>query len=311
MTLELGVIAENQTRWNSTYLMLERALKLRTQLSLFITEALDSSSPLNPSDSISKDDWMVLQAVHDLLRPFWKLTLRLQGQATDGKYGAIWEVLPAMEFLINHLEAAKTVHSTSQKAKHLHVCISNALTKLQEYYQLLNNSLVYATSLVLNPAIKERHFDRNWEGSHLEASIPKTKEDIRTFWTIEYKGTVVMEVDPVPEISKGPVDEFEDFIYDLSSSPVTFDEYESYCNEKPLPKAPPHLIQYWNRQAVNTPSLAQMALDLLAIPAMSAECERVFSSTKILISDHRNRLKDDIIEANECVRYWIKKDYLD
>ena len=27
--LELQVIADNQTRWNSTYLMLQRALKLR------------------------------------------------------------------------------------------------------------------------------------------------------------------------------------------------------------------------------------------------------------------------------------------
>src|SRR6266850_7931851 len=310
MTLELGVIAENQTRWNSTYIMLERALKLRTQLSLFITEAVDGRSPLNPSDSISKDDWMELQVVHDLLKPFWKLTLRLQGQAIDGKYGAIWEVLPAMEFLINHLEAAKKIY-TSQKAKHLYVCISNALAKLQEYYQLLNNYPVYATSLVLDPAIKERHFDRNWKGSHLEASIPKTKKDIRTFWTMEYKGTVVMEPDPVPEISTGPVDEFEDFIYDLSSSSAPFDEYESYCNEKPLQKAPPHLIQYWNGQAANTPSLSKMALDLLAIPAMSAECERIFSSTKILISDRRNRLKEDVIEANECVRYWIKKGYFD
>ena len=54
-----------------------------------------------------------------------------------------------------------------------------------------------------------------------------------------------------------------------------------------------------------------MAIDILSIPAIAAKCERVFSSTKILISDRRNRLKDDIIEANECIRYWIKKGYFD
>jgi hAT family C-terminal dimerisation region len=54
-----------------------------------------------------------------------------------------------------------------------------------------------------------------------------------------------------------------------------------------------------------------MALDILSILAMSAECERVFSSTKILISDRRNRLKDDIIEANECIRHWTKEGYFD
>ena len=88
--LELTVVADNQTRWNSTYLMLQRALKLRLQLSLFINEAINKeNNPLNPADSISKDDWSTLQIVHDLLRPSWKLTLRLQGQASNGKYRAI------------------------------------------------------------------------------------------------------------------------------------------------------------------------------------------------------------------------------
>ena len=97
-------------------------------------------------------------------------------------------------------------------------------------------------------------------------------------------------------------DKLKDYMYNLLLTPA-YDEYKSYCNEKPLSKVPPYLIQYWIGQVINTPSLAQMALDLLSIPAMAAECERVFSSTKILISDHRNRLKDDIIEANECIQY--------
>ena len=43
-----------------------------------------------------------------------------------------------------------------------------------------------------------------------------------------------------------------------------------------------------------------MALVFLSIPVMSAECERVFSCSKILISDRRNRLHDDIyLEGRE------------
>ena len=47
-----------------------------------------------------------------------------------------------------------------------------------------------------------------------------------------------------------------------------------------------------------------MALNLLAIPAMSSEVERVFSSTGLMVTDRRNRLKEDIIEAAECMRSW-------
>ena len=47
-----------------------------------------------------------------------------------------------------------------------------------------------------------------------------------------------------------------------------------------------------------------MALDLLSIPAMSAEVEWVFSSTGLMVTDRRNRLKEDAIEAVECMMSW-------
>jgi hypothetical protein len=37
---------------------------------------------------------------------------------------------------------------------------------------------------------------------------------------------------------------------------------------------------------------------------MSAECERVFSSTKKLSIPERNRLAEEIIEASECLKNW-------
>jgi hypothetical protein len=40
------------------------------------------------------------------------------------------------------------------------------------------------------------------------------------------------------------------------------------------------------------------------MPAMSAKCERVFSSTKKLITPEWNRLVEDVIEASECLKNW-------
>ena len=37
---------------------------------------------------------------------------------------------------------------------------------------------------------------------------------------------------------------------------------------------------------------------------MSAEYEKVFSSTKKLINPERNRLAEEIIEASECLKNW-------
>jgi hypothetical protein len=52
-----------------------------------------------------------------------------------------------------------------------------------------------------------------------------------------------------------------------------------------------------------------MALNLLSIPAMSAEPERLFC--KITITDRRNKLSVKVIEALECLRFWYKVEAFD
>jgi hAT family C-terminal dimerisation region len=49
----------------------------------------------------------------------------------------------------------------------------------------------------------------------------------------------------------------------------------------------------------------------LCCPAMSTECERVFSSTKKLITSERNALAKDIIEACECLKAWWKNSLIE
>jgi hypothetical protein len=61
---------------------------------------------------------------------------------------------------------------------------------------------------------------------------------------------------------------------------------------------------WWDNQKEFFPSLHLFAFDTFAIPAMSAECERVFSSTKKLLTPERSRLQPDIIEASECLKNW-------
>jgi hypothetical protein len=54
-----------------------------------------------------------------------------------------------------------------------------------------------------------------------------------------------------------------------------------------------------------------MAYDLFAMPAMSSECERAFSNAKRLISEQRYNLKSDVIEADQCIKSWLKNGIAD
>jgi len=47
-----------------------------------------------------------------------------------------------------------------------------------------------------------------------------------------------------------------------------------------------------------------MGLNMLGIPAMSSDCERVFSQAKLMITGQHHSLKPDIIEACQCLRAW-------
>ena len=111
MCSDLMVIADNDTRWNSTYLSIVRGLKLKAKLQYY---SMDNRKELG-ADYLEEADWKVLQDVVECLEPFYICTLDLQSKAKQGRHGAIWEALPAMEGLLGHLEHLKVTVPTSNK----------------------------------------------------------------------------------------------------------------------------------------------------------------------------------------------------
>jgi hypothetical protein len=84
------------------------------------------------------------------------------------------------------------------------------------------------------------------------------------------------------------------------------DKWERWINAPPVAVTAQssNLFRWHVDNQEDFPTLYQMALDILSIPAMLTECERVFSSAKKLITPARNGLKEDIIEAIECLKVW-------
>jgi hypothetical protein len=53
------------------------------------------------------------------------------------------------------------------------------------------------------------------------------------------------------------------------------------------------------------PYLSRMALDLLTIPAMSADAERIFSGCRLQMTHRRNRMSIKTLEALELLKSWM------
>ena len=53
-----------------------------------------------------------------------------------------------------------------------------------------------------------------------------------------------------------------------------------------------------------------MAIDIISIPPMSDELERVFSRARRIVSWDRGQMEPETIEMRECLKHWKKSKIL-
>jgi hypothetical protein len=122
----------NDTRWNSMWDAIDVFIKLRPAIEDFYHKAHAEwqdywnkitdhgrkpppekrrKKPAFLDDFITQDDWSIIVIYNGLLQPLYQVTQRLEGKGGGASHGAIWQVIPAMEKLLTHLEVAKQEYS--------------------------------------------------------------------------------------------------------------------------------------------------------------------------------------------------------
>lgn len=318
------LVNDGEVRWNSTYSMLKRALKLRDAIDLYYKRCKRPTDPNEYNlldDELTAEDWEMIRKFVDLLRPFKAMTNELEGNANKagsaGSKGAVWEVLESMDFLNLKLEglAASFRH---EEANYFNVGIETGWQKLQRYYRLTDQSPIYRAAIVLHPGSKEFYFEEKWVEHNdwikamkkaVRGLYQKYADDAAAASREAGEPTEIVEAEQEEE---EVATEFKDFRriskkFKPKKRARIKDEYDSYIEEFPdekdqLINSP---LEWWNANGWRYPILQKMAYDLFSIPGMSSECERVFSQAKKLITDERNRLGPATIEADECLKNWI------
>ena len=125
-----------------------------------------------------------------------------------------------------------------------------------------------------------------------------------------YKGLPIEIATPGLIDKIHPPDEYDLLAQELDVvGPATkdLDEYSSFIAKAPI-SIDCSPLTWWLReeQQRRYPRLSKMAIDILSIPAMSAEPERVFSGARRTTSWDRCRLGSQTIERGECLKSWIK-----
>jgi hAT family C-terminal dimerisation region len=293
------VILDNSTRWNSTFLSIKRALDLRERIDTF---CFTYRSEIE-KDRLTETDWQQLQEITEGLYPFHEVTKYLEGLAKYGHHGAIWEALPALTILLGKMEKGlEMAQATRGNRNPLAIAYQNAWDKLKKYYSLTDNAhSIFAAAVLLHPSYRKRYFDRYWFGEEAEWKELMISH-VKKVWEKEYKPHLAL----LPQQESRPPTLMEEHLRAIQETPGQGnDEFDSYINSIPVTFNTPEAIIPWILGIENMwPGIKQQALDLLSIPAMSAELERVFSQTKLTVTPTRNRLSPDTIEVLELLRHW-------
>ena len=81
-------------------------------------------------------------------------------------------------------------------------------------------------------------------------------------------------------------------------------ELERYLQLEP--QETEDLIEWWMARQGQFPVLSQLALDILAIPAMTTDCKRSFSHAKLTLMSQRLSMTAETLERLQCLKNWIR-----
>ena len=293
------LVVNGGIRWNSTCDILERAFKLKDALELYQHHYKnDEDEPCN-EDLLTSDDWIELASLLQLLKPLKEVSLTLQSDGKDCNHGSLWESLTAMDFLMTRLEELKQHLFLAES--HFKACINLGWTKLNKYYTLSDSTPAYRAAIVVHPSKKMRWFEVKWSKEHPDW-IPIAREAVTSLYN-EYKLRHADEVLTTGAPTAAELSEFERYNmleddYDMD------DDLERYLREERAP-ASTNPLQWWQANHHRYPVLRHMAFDLLATPASSTADERAFSKAGQTVNLERYNTKDDLAEANQCLKSWI------
>ena len=327
----VDVIVDNDTRWLSQYYMIRRLLRLQPFYEEFIAKAKrmfqDSRAGhrlppcLDKASFIDENDWAVLKAFDEILYDFHVVVQVLQGDGQSRHrptgvkeaFGSMTDVLEAFEFLLGKrkLEEAKSLVERYPESEQFGININLGWKKLDKYYCTLRDSPVYYAAAALHPSLRWSYFEEVWGQQH-PGWVQEAKDIVQRLWDTEYRDlqiTVSSPEGPVVKMRKTKLSSFDKYRNTYRQSHVwsQSDEYTRWqANTSSSERHITDPIEYWVLKRFEYPRLSRMALDVMTVPTMSSECERLFSAASLMVTPLRNRLDAGTIGLIQTLRSWLR-----
>ena len=294
----LKLIQACPTRWNSTYAMLERLLKLRVPVYavLFddtVTKAKDRSS-LDVPDSF----WHTMETILPVLQPLAQATevLGKEDVPTGSSVYVMVHGLMTTVLAPSDLDT-KVVTGLKQRVR------DGLMARMQ-----VDSNGRPAADVLTSPQLIASFLDPRYKGllpgiigqagfESLKSHVLRLAEEGSTSPSLEGLSPVVkMEMDAPSSYSspKSIFDIVDGEVVDLTSAEDSVasevDAFISSVRARGEVKGP---LQWWRTKSVDFPTLAKLARSYLAIPGSSIPSERAFSAAGLTLTKLRASLEAD------------------
>lgn len=237
--------------------------------------------------------------------------------------GSVADVLPVFSGLLTHLETERVgLEMRGGDNRVLLDGVNAAWSKLNKYYTITDTSPVYIVAVACDPR-RNMEWIRWAFGSRTDW-VDDALETLRTFYDRYRDKSTDRPISTTSNAVTFASWPDIDSCGSRSARTQTQSEFLAYLSLAAIPFTPENNpMIWWPAHRTKYSTWFKIGCDVLSIPAMSAEAERVFSrhqpflrsalisSAKNGCTDLRGSLKPATIEAAECLRHWGKSGILD
>ena len=279
------------TRWNSTYEMLDRLLKLRWP----VTAALSDSKVTKPSDrylDLKSEQWKLVEELVEVLENFSTATTFLSYEENVSMSAAF----PILHGIIDQLVPDVSDSGVIKQFKEI------VSSEIFERFELNSLHAVHPMLLtaIIDPRFKNLTLGRYTESEQdsLKKGIVELMEMYKVYEEHEHGSQTSHE--PSPSDVKRPkrLTALDKLLGEEAAvaEPSLSSELEKYLTEPPPPRRDNPLV-WWQLNAGRFKVVSYVARRLLCVPATTTSSERVFSIAGLTVTKLRSNLKPKNVDA--------------
>jgi hypothetical protein len=302
---EHKLLQDVETRWNSTYLMLERLVEQRKAINLFSVEC-------GGIDTLTNQEWELTERVVIILKPFYTATLEI---CSDD--ACISVAIPLIHMLNGKLQTTPT----DLGLKQMKAALRDAMSRR---FAFVTSSPPIIAATLLDPRFKDYYFNSEEKAAAMAEVLSflrnrQTPEDpdVNTLSTVISLSTDNVQLNAEADmISAAASNDYGD-LWDAhdnipvisesagepTNAPIFEQQLLKYLKEVRVPRST-DIYGYWH--CSQYPDIEVAARKYLSAPPTSVASEQLFSSAGQLYADRRSSLRGENAEKLLFLAYNIR-----